>query len=177
MRRQQLARLLRAACRVADDPDVLVLGSQSILGTWDEDELPAPATASMEADLAFLNDPDRAKADLVEGAIGEFSDIHSHEGIYAEGIHISTAFLPHGWRERLRTWPLQSSRPSRPWFLEPHDLCAAKLMAGRDKDREFVGALISVELVSPDTIADRLAIMPTDAPVLAVERALMFLRR
>lgn len=130
----------------------------------------------MEADLAFLHDPDRVKADLVEGAIGEFSDIHSTEGIYAEGIHVSTAVLPDGWGERLGTWPLQSSLPSHPWFLEPHDLCAAKLMAGRDKDREFVGALIAVELVSSDTIADRLAMMPPDAPDLAVERALRFLR-
>lgn len=37
MNRQQLAHLLRAACRITGDPQVLVLGSQSVLGTWDED--------------------------------------------------------------------------------------------------------------------------------------------
>lgn len=130
----------------------------------------------MEADLAFLDDPDRTKADPVEGAIGEFADIHTNQGIYAEGIHVSTAVLPDGWRERLRTWPLQSSLPANPWFLEAHDLCAAKLMAGRDKDRIFVGALIASDMVAADTIAELLALMPADAPEVAVERALRFLQ-
>jgi hypothetical protein len=67
--RQQLAHVLRAACTVASDPNVLVLGSQSILGSFDEDELPPEATASIEADIAFLNDPDRHKADRVGGTL------------------------------------------------------------------------------------------------------------
>jgi hypothetical protein len=53
MDRQQLAHILRAACDVTGDADVLVLGSQSILGTYDEAELPPAATMS-EADLAWL---------------------------------------------------------------------------------------------------------------------------
>lgn len=65
---------------MADDPDVLVLGSQSILGSFDEDDLPAPTTASREADISFLNDPDRQKADQVEGAIGELSAFHTDNG-------------------------------------------------------------------------------------------------
>jgi hypothetical protein len=51
--RDQLAHLLRAACDVTGDPDTLVIGSQSILATHDEDELPAPATGSIETDIAF----------------------------------------------------------------------------------------------------------------------------
>jgi len=37
MDRQQLAHLLRAASKIADDPDIVVFGSQSILGSYDED--------------------------------------------------------------------------------------------------------------------------------------------
>lgn len=73
MDRQQLAHLLRAATKIAGDPDIVVFGSQSILGSYDEDDLPRPATASMEADIAFLFDDDRLKADRVEGGIGEMS--------------------------------------------------------------------------------------------------------
>lgn len=51
MNRQQLAHLLRSACAIANDADLLVLGSQSILGSFDEDELPPEATASQEADM------------------------------------------------------------------------------------------------------------------------------
>src|SRR5699024_4579579 len=110
MKRQELAHILRAACTIAGHHDVLVIGSQSILGTFDEDELPAPATASMEADITFLSDPDRAKADEVEGAIGEMSSFHQMYGVYAEGVHVETAtYLPTGWQHRLISWPLRSS--------------------------------------------------------------------
>ena len=70
MNREQLADVLRAASQLVDDRP-LVMGSQAILGTYEEDVLPAAATMSMEADVAFLDDQDRAKADLVTGAIGE----------------------------------------------------------------------------------------------------------
>lgn len=97
----------------------------------------------MEADIAFLNDPDRTKADDVEGAIGEMSSFHQMYGMYAEGVHVTTAvYLPSGWRDRLVSWPLRSSEPADPHFLEPHDLAIAKLGAAREKDREFVDALI-----------------------------------
>ncbi|HXL20433.1 MAG TPA: hypothetical protein VN961_23175 [Streptosporangiaceae bacterium] len=69
MTREQLEHILRAASRIADDPDVLVIGSQSILGSFAEDQLPFEATASMEADIAFFGDPDDAKADLVDGPL------------------------------------------------------------------------------------------------------------
>jgi hypothetical protein len=178
MNRQQLARLLRAACDVTKDPEVLVMGSQAVLGTWDEDELPPEATASMEVDIAFLDDgPDRKKADMVEGAIGELSQMHAAEGIYAEGISVSTAILPDGWQTRLCTWGLASSAPARPLFLEPHDLCVAKLMAGREKDYQFVGALISAAMVQPRIIEERLAMLSAETHKVAIARALRFVQR
>ncbi|GAA3664823.1 DUF6036 family nucleotidyltransferase [Microbacterium marinilacus] len=176
MNRQQLAHILRSACRIADDEDVLVIGSQSILGSFDETLLPARATASIEADIAFLDDPERAKADKVEGAIGEMSSFHANNGYYAEGIHIETAILPEGWRDRLVHWDLQSSRPAEPRFLEPHDLAVSKLIAARDKDREFVGALIEAKLVSVPTLIDRTKLIP-DEHALRRERSLQHLQR
>ena len=121
MNRQQLAHLLRSACRIAHDADVLVIGSQSILGSFEEDDLPPEATASQEADIAFFDDPARKKADAVEAAIGEMSTFHEENGIYAEGVHIDVATLPEGWKDRLVRRDLQSSKPAQPHFLEPHD--------------------------------------------------------
>ena len=46
------------------------MGSQSILGSFDEDALPEEATLSIEADIAFVDDPDETKSDLVDGVIG-----------------------------------------------------------------------------------------------------------
>ena len=65
MRRDQLAHILRAASTIADDPDILVVGSQSILGAYSEDELPEDAFMSVEADIAFLVDEGGRKADQV----------------------------------------------------------------------------------------------------------------
>ena len=62
MKREELAHLLRAAATITDDPHILVIGSQSILGTYREDELPEEAWLSVEADLAFMNDVDGEKA-------------------------------------------------------------------------------------------------------------------
>lgn len=166
MRRQDLAHILRAACDVTGDARVLVIGSQSILGTHDEDDLPALATASIEADIAFLDDPDRTKADAVEGAIGELSSFHQANGVYAEGVHIETAaYLPPGWRDRLISWSLSSSDPADPHFLEPHDLAIAKLGAGREKDREFVDALIHADLLDRDLLQQRCALLAAEHAV------------
>jgi hypothetical protein len=67
--REQLEHVLRAASQIADDPDVLVIGSQSVIGMIPEDRLPAAATASIEVDVAFFDDPDDRKADQVDGAM------------------------------------------------------------------------------------------------------------
>jgi hypothetical protein len=160
--RQQLAHLLRSACAIAHDADVLVLGSQSILGSFDEEDLPPAATASQEADIAFIDDPGRKKADQVEGAIGEMSTFHEEHGIYAEGVDIEVAILPDGWKDRLVSWDLQSSRPAEPHFLDPHDLAVSKLAAGRTKDLDFVLALIRGGFLDVAVIRKRASMLPSE---------------
>lgn len=163
MKRQELAHILRAACGIADDGDILVIGSQAILGTYDEDDLPPRATASMEADIAFFDDPDRRKADEVDGGIGEWSPFHETNGVYAEGVAIETAtFLPAGRRDRLVGWPLRSSEPATPRFLDPHGRAIAKLGAGRGKDLDFVAALIGNGLLELSVLRRRADLLPDE---------------
>lgn len=50
MRREQLEHAIRAACQIIDASEVIVIGSQAILGTYREDELPVAATMSAEVD-------------------------------------------------------------------------------------------------------------------------------
>ncbi|WP_207769475.1 DUF6036 family nucleotidyltransferase [Nocardioides currus] len=158
MNRDELAEVLRAASAITDDRP-LVMGSQAILGSYDEDALPPAATVSMEADVAFLDDDDRHKADMVTGAIGEDSNFHQLRGFYAEGIHVETATLPDGWRDRLITWsvPPGANGPGTvASFLDPHDLVVAKLAAFREKDVRFVTALTRAGLVDPLVALERL---------------------
>jgi hypothetical protein len=44
--REQLAHVLRSAATIAADPDILVVGSQAILGTYDHRALPDGGTGS-----------------------------------------------------------------------------------------------------------------------------------
>ena len=75
MRRDQLEHAIRTACQIIGQPAVVVVGSQSILGTYREEDLPAEATMSVEVDILPIAD-DNAEtarlADLIEGVAGEF---------------------------------------------------------------------------------------------------------
>ena len=71
MRRDQLEHAIRTACQIIERPEVIVVGSQAILGSFGEDELPADATMSVEVDIlpiAESNDETARLADLIEGA-------------------------------------------------------------------------------------------------------------
>jgi hypothetical protein len=122
MRREELAHILRAAAKIVEDPEILVIGSQSILGTYWEDELPAEAWVSIEADVAFFDDPDEDKALMVDGSIGELSPFHETHAYYAQGVSVSTAILPSGWRDRLVPFDSDSALPATAMCLNPHDL-------------------------------------------------------
>jgi hypothetical protein len=133
VRREHLEHVLRAASQIAEDPDVLVIGSQSILGAIDEDLLPSEATASIEVDVAFFDDPNDRKADQIDGAIGELSAFHETFGYYAQGVSVTTAVLPEGWRDRLVLVQTASTAPGRGHLLDPHDCVVSKLVAGRER--------------------------------------------
>jgi len=176
MNRAQLEHVLRAAATIVDDPGLLVIGSQAILGAYAEDLLPVEATTSIEADLAFFIDPDGSKADRVDGAIGELSRFHETFGYYAQGVSVTTAVLPAGWEARTVEFATPGAAPARARCIEPHDCVVAKLVAGREKDRAFAAALIRDGLVAPDVLIDRIrALDGVDARV--IERLEAWVRR
>jgi len=159
--RDELAHILRSASRIVGEQDIVVIGSQSILGSFTDSELPDPAIASIEADLAFLDDPDHAKADKVDGAIGEDSQFHATFGYYGQGVSVTTAVLPAGWRDRVVVFDNADTRPGRGLCLDPHDLVVSKLAAGRAKDFEFAAALLRAGLIDADALSERAATLDT----------------
>lgn len=162
MRREQLEHVLRAACSIVDTDTALVIGSQAILASFADDVLPPAAARSIEVDLAFFDDPGDEKSDLVDAAIGELSQFHETFGYYAQGVSVTTAVLPDGWRERLVRFPTAASAPGVALCLEPHDLAASKLVAYREKDVEFVAAMVAAGLIDPDTLVGRVEALPID---------------
>lgn len=168
MRRNQLEHAIRAACQIIGRQDVIVVGSQSILGSYDESQLPEAATLSREVDILPIaedNEETARLADVIEGVAGEFSPFEELHGFSIDGVDLETSVLPEGWRERLVE--VQNANTAAPggepvftgWCLDKEDLCVAKLCAFREKDREFVGALIDAALVDQAVIAARLALL------------------
>lgn len=47
--------------------------------------------------------------------------------------------------------------------LEPNDAAVSKLMAGREKDFQFIGALLNSELISLETLIERAALIQETA--------------
>jgi hypothetical protein len=104
MRRNQLEHAIRTACQIIGRPEVIVVGSQSILGTFRENELPAEATMSVEIDIFPIADGNaeiKRLADLIEGAAGKLSPFEELHGFSIDGVDLETSALPEGWRDRL----------------------------------------------------------------------------
>lgn len=162
MTREQLEHLIRAASVIADDPEIVVIGSQAILGQFPH--APAPMRVSMEADLFPLNHPERS--DLIEGSIGELSPFHDTFGYYAEAVGEKTAILPQGWKDRLVVIQNENTRGARGLCLEVHDLLVAKAIAGREKDLEFLSEAAKHQMADVETLLERLDTVIADPEVL-----------
>jgi hypothetical protein len=115
-------------------------------------------------------------ADRIEGVAGEWSPFEELHGFSIDGVSLSTAALPAGWRDRLvrvqneNTAAIGGSPQFTGWCLDRHDLCVSKLIALREKDTNFVAALLAAGLVDPDVIRARLAdVAPEHSP--AAQRA------
>jgi hypothetical protein len=158
MRRRDLEHVIRAAADIADDDEIVVLGSQAILGPYPD--APAELCVSVEADVYPKNRPERA--DLIDGSIGEGSPFHETYGYYAQGVGEATAVLPAGWKDRLVAVCNANTRGATGWCLDAHDLVLAKYAAGREKDDRFVRAALGRGLVSADILTERLSAMPLD---------------
>jgi hypothetical protein len=159
MTRGQLEHIIRAAGAITNAQDLVVIGSQAILGQFPD--APGELLVSKEADIFPRDEPE--SGDLIDGSIGEDSPFHRTFGYYAHGVGETTAVLPEGWRDRLVLVENDNTLHVRGWCLEVHDLAVAKYVAGREKDLEFTSALARHGMVDREVLEQRLAATPIDA--------------
>lgn len=119
MRRAELEHLVRAACELTGDDEIIVIGSQAIHASIPEERLPRATTLSNEADLWPIGAEDEAEDRLVRF---ESANTNGKVGL----------------------------------CLERHDLCIAKLVAGREKDLAFIDSLLRVRRLNEVTLVERL---------------------
>lgn len=159
MTRSELEHAIRATCDVADENEVYVFGSQAILGQYPD--APQALRQSAEADIALKNRPE--KADAVDGALGELSMFHQTHGFYVHGLGIEAACLPQGWESRAAIVQNANTRGKKGICVEAHDLAASKLVAFRDKDREFVRVLLLEKMVELEKLVTTIDALPIAA--------------
>jgi hypothetical protein len=158
MHRSQLEHVIRAAAAITGARELVIIGSQAVLGQFPQ--APPDLLASMEADVFTLRNP--ADADLIDGTIGEGSPFHQTFGYYAHGVARETAVLPEGWEDRLVPIQTENTGGGIGLCLEVHDLAVSKLVAGREKDLEFVKKLLRGRFARSETVCARLTATPMD---------------
>lgn len=156
MQRKDLEHLIRAAAGITNEYEFVILGSQSILGAVPD--APPELAVSVEADIYPLNRPDLA--DLIDGTIGELSRFDETYGYYAQGVGPETATLPRGWESRLVKIQNENTDLKIGYCLDPHDLAASKLAAGREKDRLFVESMFKHGLLDQRLLCERVEKLP-----------------
>lgn len=179
MNREEFYHLLRASSSIIEDERaqhgidtvrsparILVLGSQSILGSMHEEYLPEETTYSTEIDLAVMptredvlsfDNPAEEFADLIDASIGEDTAFQDAFDVYAQGVEEHTAVLPDGWQSRLiEVHATEHQIRSVVLCLDPYDLCAAKLARLAPNDRSYISSLIDSGDISVNILANRL---------------------
>jgi len=152
MQRLELEHIIRASGDIAKDDEIVIIGSQSILGQFPD--APMRLLVSMEADVYPNHNPELA--DEVDGAIGEGSSFHELHGYYAQGVGPETALLPSGWKDRLVVIKNENTNDIAGLCIEVHDLAISKFVAGRSKDLDFIQELIRHEMILKKIMLTRL---------------------
>ncbi len=153
MTRTELEHAIRSACDVSGEDEVYVFGSQAILGQYPD--APESLRQSAEADIAPVKAIEMV--DLIDGSLGELSAFHETYGFYVHGVSIEAAVLPTGWEKRAIAVCNENTSNHTGWCVEAHDLAASKLVAFRDKDKQFVRTLLVEKLIDARKLSRRLA--------------------
>lgn len=166
MKRQELEHLIRAAGAIAQSRELVIIGSQAVLGMYPD--APEELLVSQEADLYPADDP--SKADLIDGSIGELSPFHDQFGYYAHGVGPETAVLPSNWQ--VRAIRIQNANTAGVIGICPHpaDLAASKLVAGRERDLIYVRSLLKHKLVTTEEIGTVISELPPERADQATKR-------
>ena len=154
MQRHELEHIIRASAGITGRSRFIIVGSQAVLGQFPD--APSELLVSYEADIYCPDDPEAT--DLIDGTIGELSPFEQSFRYYAHGVGPVTAIVPSGWEKRLIPVHSEFTGGATALCLEVHDLAISKLVAGREKDFDFVAALLRHRMVEHHLLCERLAV-------------------
>lgn len=170
MNLQALQHLAKAAQALADDCQIIVLGSASLLA-WFPDLGLSDGLLASTYDADLCPQPfDEETGEILEEALGESRAFHRRHGYHVDilrGAIFET--LPAGWQDRL----MPVAGCAKVLAIDPHDLAAAKLMVARPKDIALLKQLHEQNIIQADTTRQRLDSIPkSEQSLLRSARAL-----
>ena len=165
MTKVKLELMLREAGLVARETDFFLFGSQSLRAVCARYPKEFPTT--LEADLYPRHHPQAWG--LLRDKMGRGSRFFRKHGVFLDCVDPALSTLPDGWVERLIPFRTPRTGGVTAWCLEPNDLFASKLSAWRDKDQQFLRAMLRHKLVKPEIVLSRIE----DLPVAESRRAEM----
>src|SRR5206468_6503438 len=112
---------------------------------------------SLEVDLLLLSAQFQYKP-VIQEEFGAESAYFRQNGVFVHPIGIGIVSLPSGWEARLQTLRDDSGRLVGR-AVEIHDTLAAKIMAGREKDFDFLRQLLERNLCDFGTFLERFLLL------------------
>lgn len=155
MRKLDLFELIREITEISSEAKPIIVGSQAVHAVTEN--LPEIARKSIECDFLFIGGKTETRA-AINKKLGVFSNFQLEHGFYADALGLATVVLPPDWRERLK--PLFDEKGEViAYCAEIYDIAVSKLIAGREKDFQFLKATILLEIISVKEFITRIRLV------------------
>jgi uncharacterized protein YihD (DUF1040 family) len=158
VRKQNLFELTAEVRNIIKELPIIV-GSQAIFAITNFP--PEIVRRSVECDYLLRNNFSNLRPYLTE-QLGIFSNYQQEKGFFADILGLATVVLPEGWEQRLVELRNETDEVIA-FCLEIHDVAVSKLMAGREKDFEFLQIAFQSDYLEIEAFLERTNLM-LDSP-------------
>lgn len=157
MRKSDLFELIYKINEISLEEKPIIVGSQAIHAITED--LPEIARKSIECDFLFIGGKTETRTEINKN-LGVFSNFQIEHGFYADALGLATVVLPDGWQERLQPL-LDEKGETIAYAAEIHDIVVSKLIAGREKDFQFLTDAFRLEIISSEEFISRVRFIET----------------
>lgn len=154
--REDISRALRSIVTNFEDRGcnaVVLIGSQAILASYDlppsepliSNELDVFPARHIKGVWEAITEPSSDDiSEEINAYFGEDSQFHKTHGFYLDGVSAATATLPTDWQDRQVVREMEVYGATA-YLVAPavEDLILAKAVAGREKDKEWIAAVMA----------------------------------
>lgn len=131
----------------------VIVGSQAVFALTDFP--PEIVRRSVECDFLLRGQSFGFRLEITE-SLGIFSEYQERTGFYADVLGKATVILPENWESRLVELKNETGETIA-FCVEIHDVAVSKLIAGREKDFEFLQNAFQSGYLQIETFIERAA--------------------